>query len=146
MQTRTLGSVGPVSTLALGGGGIGAVWGSTSRAEAIATTREAVDAGITLLDLAPSYGDGEAESVIGEAFEGNLPNEVRITTKVQLGEAPPSEVYDLLSESLTQSLQRLQLERVDLFILHSNIVPDGDGSQRGTPLTLFREVVRPAFE
>jgi aryl-alcohol dehydrogenase-like predicted oxidoreductase len=146
MQQRTLGSVGPVSTLTLGGGGIGAVWGETSRAEAIATTREAVDAGITLLDLAPGYGDGEAESVIGEAFQGKLPDHVRITTKCQLGDAPASQIYSRLSESLTQSLQRMQLDHVDLFILHSNIVPDGTGNQRGTPLTLFRETVRPAFE
>lgn len=146
MQTRTLGSIGPVSALALGGGGIGAVWGETSRAEAVATTREAVQAGITLLDLAPSYGDGEAEAVVGEAFGGNLPHGVRVTTKCQLGDAPAAEVYDRLTASLTASLQRLQLERVDIFILHSNIVPDGSGSRVGTPLTLFRETVRPAFQ
>jgi aryl-alcohol dehydrogenase-like predicted oxidoreductase len=146
MQTRTLGTLGPVSALALGGGGIGAVWGDTSRAEAIATTREAVEAGITLLDLAPSYGDGEAETVGGEAFGGNLPAGVRVTTKCQLGDTPAAEVYDQLSASLTASLQRLQLDRVDIFILHSNIVPDGAGSQQGTPISLFRETVRPAFQ
>ena len=146
MKTRTFGTLGPVSALALGGGGIGAVWGKTSRAEAIATTREAIQGGITLLDLAPSYGDGEAETVIGEAFGGNLPQGVRITTKCQLGDAPAAQVYERLSTSLTASLQRLQLEHVDVFILHSNIVPDGSGSQRGTPLSLFQEAVRPAFQ
>jgi len=145
MQQRTLGSIGRVSSLALGGGGIVSVWGETSRAEAVATTREAVESGITLLDLAPSYGNGEAESVVGEAFEGNLPSDVRVTTKCQLGAPPEAEVYDRISQSLTSSLNRLQLERIDLFILHSNIVPDGAGSQRDTPLTLFREAVRPAF-
>jgi aryl-alcohol dehydrogenase-like predicted oxidoreductase len=145
METRTLGSLGPVSALTLGGGGIGAVWGETSRAEAVATAREAIEGGITLLDLAPSYGDGESETVIGEAFGGNLPDGVRVTTKCQLGDAPAAEIYNRLSESLTQSLQRMQLQRVDIFILHSNVVPDGAGSGLGTPLSLFREAVRPAF-
>jgi aryl-alcohol dehydrogenase-like predicted oxidoreductase len=146
MQQRTLGPVGEVSALALGGGGIGAVWGETSRAEAVATVREAVDAGVTLLDLAPSYGDGEAERVIGEAFAGSLPNGVRTTSKCRLGDAPADEVYEHLSTSLTDSLERMQLEYVDVFLLHANLVPDGTGDDRGTPLTLFREAVRPAFE
>ena len=45
----------------------------TSRDEAVATVREAVEAGITFLDVAPSYGSGEAELVIGAAFNGRLP-------------------------------------------------------------------------
>ena len=43
--------------------------------------REAVESGIEVLDLAPSYGNGEAEPVIGEAFGGTLPAGVRVTTK-----------------------------------------------------------------
>jgi len=49
MQTRQLGSLWPVSALTLGGGGIGQVWGETSRAEAVETVRHAVESGITLL-------------------------------------------------------------------------------------------------
>jgi diketogulonate reductase-like aldo/keto reductase len=62
-----------MSCLTLGGGGIGQVWGPTSRDEAVATVREAVEAGITFLDVAPAYGSGEAELVIGAAFNGRLP-------------------------------------------------------------------------
>lgn len=69
-----------VSALTLRGGGLGQLWGSTSRDEAIATAREAVDAGTTLLDVAPRYGDGEAERVVGEAFGGRLPEGVRVST------------------------------------------------------------------
>ena len=137
--------MGAVSALSLGGGGIGAVWGPTTRAEAVATVHAAVDGGITLLDLAPSYGRGEAEAVVGEAFGGALPSGVRVTTKCGLGNPPPDEVYRRLSESLHGSLERLRLRRVDLFILHSNLVPDGSGSDRGTPLSLFRSAVRPAM-
>ncbi|MDP6389451.1 MAG: aldo/keto reductase [Alphaproteobacteria bacterium] len=124
METRQLGSLWPVSALTLGGGGIGQLWGETTREECIATVRAAVDGGITLLDLAPSYGDGEAESVIGAAFEGSLPDGVRITTKCRLGTPPPADVEANVLRSLEESLARLRLERVDLLFLHSNIVPD----------------------
>ena len=62
MELRKFGRLGDVSALTRGGCGIGQVWGPTSRAEAVATVREAVDSGITFLDVAPSYGNGEAES------------------------------------------------------------------------------------
>ena len=55
METRTFGPLGPVSVLTLGGGGLGQVWGETTRDEAVATVRAAVDAGITLLDVAPGF-------------------------------------------------------------------------------------------
>jgi aryl-alcohol dehydrogenase-like predicted oxidoreductase len=146
MEQRQLGRLGEVSALTLGGGGIGAVWGPTSRDEAVATVREAVASGVTLLDMAPSYGDGEAERVIGDAFEGVLPAGVRVTTKHRMGDVPSAEVYDRLVESLDGSLARMRLERVDVFVLHSAIVRDDEGDERGTPVSLFREAVRPAFE
>jgi aryl-alcohol dehydrogenase-like predicted oxidoreductase len=65
MEQRKLGPIGPVSRLTLGGGGIGQLWGETSREESVATLRAAVDAGIDLIDLAPRYGEGEAEEVLG---------------------------------------------------------------------------------
>ncbi|HXP77294.1 MAG TPA: aldo/keto reductase, partial [Stellaceae bacterium] len=65
MKLHPLGSLPPVSALTLGGGGIGMLWGATTDEECIATVRAAVDAGITLLDLAPRYGDGKAESIVG---------------------------------------------------------------------------------
>ena len=39
MQERQFGAIGEVSRLTLGGGGIGQVWGETSRHEGIATLR-----------------------------------------------------------------------------------------------------------
>lgn len=44
----------------------------------MATVREAVEQGINLIDVAPTYGDGEAERVVGEAFGGRLPDGVRL--------------------------------------------------------------------
>ena len=147
MQMRNLGKLWPVSAIALGGGGIGQVWGTTSRDEAVATVREAVDKGITLLDVAPTYGDGEAERVVGEAFDGRLPDGVRIVTKHLLGNPPSHEVHARLEQSLESSLGRMRLSFVDLFVLHGYIVPtDDEGNDGRTPRSLFVEAVRPAFE
>ncbi|MBE0610093.1 MAG: aldo/keto reductase [Dehalococcoidia bacterium] len=148
MQTRAFGTLAPVSALTLGGGGLGQIWGATTRDEAIATVHEAVEGGITLLDMAPSYGrDGEAERVIGEAFAGRLPAGVRVTTKYVLGSPPTGEVYQRLSDSLDGSLARMRLERVDIFILHGMIdAAAEEGATTRTNLGLFREAVVPAFE
>src|ERR1700742_108060 len=89
MRTRPFGRYGTVSALTLGGGGIGAVWGSVERDEAVATVRAGLDGGITHIDVAPTYGPGEAELVVGEALGGRVPDGVLITTKIALPEAEP---------------------------------------------------------
>ena len=126
MRQNSFGKLWPVSALTLGGGGIGMVWGETTFDESVATVHEAVAAGINLIDLAPSYGDGRAERVVGEAFGGRLPDGVRITSKCNLGNPSPKEIEPLLRQSIEGSLGRLQLSRLDLFFLHSNVVPDED--------------------
>ena len=148
MEQRTFGSLGyDVSALTLGGGGIGQVWGPTTREESVATTREAIELGINLLDVAPSYGDGEAERVVGEAFGGRLPAGVRVSTKCRVNAPPAAAVAELLRSSLRESLARLRIERVDVFIVHNMLVANADADRyAGTPLTLFEEAVRPALE
>jgi len=147
MEKREFGNLGEVSSLTLGGGGTGQVWGPTSRSEAVATVKAAVDWGITFLDVAPTYGDGKAEDVIGEAFGGRLPDGVRVSTKCRLGNPPPGEVLARLRTSLSESLARMKLERVDLFFLHNMVVADGDQARYdGTPRALFVDRVLPAFE
>jgi len=143
MEQRRFGNLGQVSALTLGGGGTGQVWGPTSQQEAVATVKAAVDWGITFLDAAPTYGDGKAEDVIGEAFGGKLPDGVRVSTKCRLGNPRPEDVLARLRTSLDDSLARMKLERVDLFFLHNMIVADGDD---GTSRTLFVDAVIPAFE
>ncbi len=151
MHIQNLGRFGPVSRLTLGGGGIGQVWGPTSEAEAVATLRAAVDGGITLIDAAPGYKICEA--MIGRAFEGRLPDGVRVTTKHGLGTAAAEMVYPRLRGSLEQSLKDMRLERVDMMLLHSEIRPDDfdyppgqpPRDERSTSLSLYRDAVRPAF-
>ena len=153
MKVHAFGSLPPVSTLTLGGGGLGMLWGPTTFDECVATVREAVAAGINLLDLAPRYGDGKAEEVVGAAFDGRLPDGVRVTSKCNLGEPPPDQIEGTLRRSIEASLKRLRLARLDLFFLHSNIVPNAehvtrwpDAAARMTLYETFVDHVRPAFE
>ena len=154
MEIRQLGSLWPVSALTLGGGGLGQIWGETSREEAVATVHAALDAGITLFDTAPMYGRGEAEQVFGAAFDGGVPDGIRFTTKCQVGTLPAAEVYPRLEKSLVRSLATMKIEQVDLFFLHSNICPDSyvyaknaDVQDRfATRWSLYENDVIPAFE
>ena len=153
MQQHRFGRMPPVSALTLGGGGLGMVWGETTFEECVLTVHAAVEAGITLFDLAPRYGDGKAEEVVGAAFAGQLPAGVRVTSKCNLGNAAPAEIEAILHRSIEGSLKRLRLSRLDVFFLHSNVVPDPahlagrpDVAARMTPYAIFVDHVRPVFE
>jgi aryl-alcohol dehydrogenase-like predicted oxidoreductase len=153
MQQHQFGKLWPVSALTLGGGGLGMVWGETTFEECVATVHDAVAAGINLIDLAPRYGDGKAEEVVGAAFGGRLPEGVRVTSKCNLGNAQRAEIEPLLRQSIEGSLKRLRLSRLDLFFLHSNVVPDAghlagrpDAASRMTLYEIFVAEVRPVFE
>ncbi|HLZ76169.1 aldo/keto reductase [Phenylobacterium sp.] len=151
MRTATLGPLGEVSRLTLGGGGIGQIWGENTKDEALATLTAAIDGGITVLDAAPMYRNCEA--FIGEVFGGRLPAGVKVTTKHQLGSPPASEVASRLEQSLNDSLAAMKLDRVDLFFLHSNIHLDcfsyahGDAHKDGfsTRWSLYAGEVAPAM-
>jgi aryl-alcohol dehydrogenase-like predicted oxidoreductase len=152
VRTATLGPLGEVSRLTLGGGGIGQGWGETSKAEALATITAAIDGGVTVLDAAPLYRNCQA--FIGELFGGRLPAGVKVTTKCQLGNPPPSGAAWELTESLRQSLEAMRLERVDLFFLHSNLHGEGFAYAHGdarkdefsTSLPLYADYVVPTME
>jgi aryl-alcohol dehydrogenase-like predicted oxidoreductase len=152
MRQHSFGSLWPVSALTLGGGGLGMVWGETTFEECVATVHDAVAAGINLIDLAPRYGDGRAEEVVGAAFGGRLPEGVRVTSKCNLGNAPRADIEPLLRQSIEDSLKRLRLSRLDLFFLHSNVVDAQhlarrpDAASRMTLYDTFVAEVRPAFE
>jgi aryl-alcohol dehydrogenase-like predicted oxidoreductase len=152
MNTRAFGRCGTVSALSLGGGGVGSVYGAVDHDEALATVRAAVDGGITMLDLAPSYGPGEAspqaELVVAEAFARKLPEHVRVTSKVVIEDPAPAEVIrSTMRGSLRASLDRLGREHLDVFILHSYIRSAGTAPLPSTvAVDVVTDVVRPEFE
>ncbi len=132
MEHRTLGRDGPtVSVLALGGGGIGGVYGPTSVEEAIRAVRFALDAGIDLIDVAPSYGDGRAESVVGAAIAGRRAD-VTLLTKVELP-AGRTDVERFVQASVRGSLERLGTDHVDILMIH-NILSDTPGRPHATAI------------
>lgn len=124
MKYRNFKPFGTLSALSLGGGGIGNVWGKTTRKEAVDTVLFAIDNGINHLDMAPIYGRGEAESVVGEALKNRDSSKINITTKCQLGTLPDNKVYDRLNESLIESFSRMKVDKVNLFLLHSQLIKD----------------------
>ena len=154
MEKRSFKPYGSISALTLGGGGLGQVWGETTREEAIATVNLAVENGINHLDVAPMYGKGEAERVVGEVFKGKDLGDVKITTKCRLGTLPDDKVYERLISSLNKSLDNLNMERVDLFLLHSQLRQDDFQlytlneyrDTNTTSLSCYYNAVIPAFE
>ena len=124
MKHRKFKPFGSVSALTLGGGGVGNVWWITTRREAVDTVLYAIDSGINHLDMAPMYGRGEAELVVGEAIKDRDPSKLKITTKCQLGTLPHDKVYEKLNASLNESFQRMNIEKVNLFLLHSQLIKD----------------------
>ena len=147
MQMRSFGSLGQVSALTLGGGGIGSVWGTVERAEAVATVRAALDAGITMSMSPRGDGSGGAGSGRGERpLGGKLPTACH-HHEGELPDDAPEASSGRLADSLRASMQRLRVERIDLLLLHSQLQPDdGPSAPRLLSVRPFREVVRPAFE
>ncbi|HEY8257028.1 MAG TPA: aldo/keto reductase [Gemmatimonadales bacterium] len=99
------------------------VWGEPAdRTEAIAVLRRAVDLGITLFDTADSYGPEVAERLVAEALHP-YPKGVVIATKAGFQRPGPGKWMEdgrpeHLREACEGSLQRLKLERIELFQLH----------------------------
>ena len=90
---------------------------------ATACVRAALDAGITTFDTADVYANGKAESVLGEALEGERRASLEILTKVYWPTGPGGPNDTGLSrkhilESIDGSLQRLRTDYVDLYQAH----------------------------
>jgi len=99
------------------------VWDGYSEEQSIATIRQAIDAGITFFDVAPIYGHGQAETVLGRALKGIDRGSVTIATKCGLVWDSQYRVKNDLSPAsirreIDDSLRRLQTEYIDLYQMH----------------------------
>ena len=90
----------------------------TDRAECERSVMDAISTGYRLIDTAQSYGNEEA---VGNAIKrsGIQREELFITTKVWI----QSDGYEGTQASFAASLQRLQLDYIDLYLIHQ---PYGD--------------------
>ena len=123
MQQRVLGKTGlSVSAITLGGGGIGMVWGATTEDECVETVKSAVASGINIIDVAPVYGKGKAEEVVGTAWP-DLAAKPLLATKVFIRPRERSDLSGAIRRSLEGSLTRLGREQIDIFQLHNQIEP-----------------------
>ena len=90
---------------------------------ASACVRAALDAGITSFDTADVYADGAAETVLGEALQGQRRESLEIFTKAYWPTGPRGHNDVGLSrkhiaESIDASLRRLRTDYVDLYQAH----------------------------
>lgn len=85
----------------------------SARADEIASLRLGLDLGLTLIDTAEMYGDGQAESLIGEALAGRR-DEAFIVSKVYPHNASAKGAI----AACERSLKRLRTDRIDLYLLH----------------------------
>jgi pyridoxine 4-dehydrogenase len=76
----------------------------------------AVEAGIQMIDTAHSYTGGQSESAIGKALAGVGRAHI-VATKGGWG-GPGHGRPELLKQEITESLQRLETETIDLYYLH----------------------------
>jgi diketogulonate reductase-like aldo/keto reductase len=113
-----------VLTRAFGGGGVPVpvigqgTWNvplrGSGREEAIRALRAGVELGMVHIDTAEMYGDGGAESLVGEAIAG-LPRErLFLVSKV----LPSNASYAGTIAACHASMKRMRVDYLDCFLLH----------------------------
>lgn len=127
-----------LSALGLGTAPLGGLYRPVSDDEANHVIDAAWNHGIRFFDTAPMYGNGSAERRLGAALKGKPRDSFIIATKVgrllRLPEVPQGEdayykdtpperpvfdfTYDGVMRSFEESLQRLELDRIDILHIH----------------------------
>lgn len=124
MHTRTLGRDLRVSAIGLGAMGMSQSYGPNpgDRNDMIAVLRGAVDLGVTFFDTAEVYGPYVNEELVGEAL-APVRDQVVIATKFgfRIEGGRPAGLNsrpEQIRSVATASLERLGVERLDLFYQH----------------------------
>jgi myo-inositol catabolism protein IolS len=89
------------------------IWGLQDEADSIAAIHASLDMGATLIVTAEGYGQGYSEQVVGRALRDRR-NEAIICTKA----SPEHHYYKELISACERSLQRLNTEFIDIYMLH----------------------------
>ena len=120
METRRIGSL-DATVVGLGCNNFGTRLDAAASAEVVAA---ALDAGVTFLDTADSYGRGRSEEFVGRAVAG-MRTEVVIATKFgsDMGDGKRGAGAAYVARAADASLQRLGTDYIDLYQLHR---PDPD--------------------
>jgi len=129
MQMRKLGREGlEVSALGLGCMAMTTLYGPVDEAEAIATVREALDAGADFLDTADMYGLGTNEELLSRALQDGYRTKATVATKFGNQRTPDGKFGvngrpEYVAQACEASLRRLGIETIDLYYQH-RVDPD----------------------
>jgi aryl-alcohol dehydrogenase-like predicted oxidoreductase len=107
-------------------GGIGSAPAFFGQGETLEQALELMDAawaaGITWFDTADAYGGGRSETYVGEWIRSRRPDGLRLTTKTfnAMAEGEDRGLAPVrVRRQIETSLQRLGVERVDLYLAHA---------------------------
>jgi aryl-alcohol dehydrogenase-like predicted oxidoreductase len=127
MKTRTLGPSGPqVSAIGLGCMGFSEFYASSARsdAEAIGVIQAGLALGLNFLDTADVYGPFANEILVGKAIAGRR-DQVFVATKFGILRDPGNPQRrgvsgrpDYVRAACESSLERLNVDRIDLYYQH----------------------------
>jgi aryl-alcohol dehydrogenase-like predicted oxidoreductase len=100
----------------------GDVWNNTTDENSIAAVQRALDLGVNFFDVAPVYGFGHAEEVLGRALTGRR-QDVIIGSKCGLVWDDQKNITNDLTAAnvrreIDDSLRRLQTDYIDVYQLH----------------------------
>jgi aryl-alcohol dehydrogenase-like predicted oxidoreductase len=149
MEYTTLGRTGAtVSRLGFGGAALGLAdyvqeFDPTDpgvHARSVTAIQTAVDNGVNYFDTAPGYGAGLSERVFGEALQGVDSaggHPIFLATKID-----PGTPADQAAARVTESLQRLRRERLDLVQLHGSSYSPDDAERLLAPGGLVETLAR----
>jgi aryl-alcohol dehydrogenase-like predicted oxidoreductase len=130
MNHRELGDSGvEVSEVGFGAWVVGTDWwGDRTEKQAVEMVQHALDRGVTYFDTGDVYGHGRSEELVGKALAEHR-EEATVGTKVGYdfyenpqaghGELPKEMHVDYLDEAFERSLDRLDMEYVDVLQLHN---------------------------
>ena len=137
MHYRELGDSGvEVSEVGFGAWVVGTDWwGDRDEDDALEMVEYALDAGITYFDTGDVYGHGRSEELLSEVV-AERGDEMTVGTKVGYdfynnpqaghGELPKRMTGEWIETALDRSLDRLDMEYVDLLMLHNANVDEVD--------------------
>jgi len=86
---------------------------AATRAGEIAALQAGLDLGMTLIDTAEMYGNGQAETLVGEALAGRR-DQAFLVSKV----LPSNASRQGTKKACERSLKRLKTDVIDLYLLH----------------------------
>lgn len=123
MNYNEIGKTGMrVSNLSFGASSLGGVFHDIHEAEGIKAVFTAVENGMNFIDVSPYYGHYKAETVLGKALKDIPRDKYYLSTKVGRYGKDGVNTWDYsakrATESVYESLERLNIDYIDLINVH----------------------------